>query len=933
MKPRMTVATVLFVIATSSVASAKARTAYPSFTGERVYVADVPDVYDPVRAEIARLAPHSRQTYYVVVVQSAGTGNLATGGYCDSLYQHWLSAAGERGMRLDEQRSVLIVLGIENRQLAVHAGTQLQAEYGLKGQSIDREIVAPHFIPYAKTGNYAEGLVVLLQKMEDRITQHDAARSRQPEQAAEAGDQSRKNAAAILPEAEQPQVALQKIPSEVAKVNMTPTTPGGQGIESLEYHMSKVPAATDSGLPLPVWIGAGLVVCLLGFVALRRWLHARRQHSVAQQFATFKEQVMRLSATLDALQERHKLLPVNGTDAHGPMTGETLAMYHAAREAIGEYREDWLKLMETWERAEKLIQSETALGTGRFKDAQRILAAAGIQGSLQGVAEKCGSSLDRLEHGHKHAEQALARTGEDGKRLEQQLEAIQVAGIAPDPYRPHLETGTALVERARGLLSADPIGAQAVLAQRQKLVSELSLRMDHIQQRWKEAKQADQALQQAAALLQQRRAEGFLLQEEGVAPDALLAEGRERHGAALQTIHAGDADGANVHLQRTVAVAGLAIEAIDRHVKAKSECERAISARQAELQRLRLLALETRNQQSQLEREFAADSWRNVSAHLGVSGAALESLSTNVEQAIQMSSPSVQHYCAAASLLERVGQEQQRVAGLHAAVGQRLKELSEIRAQCRSKLGEAHGFAGRLGELLRSHSTDRPRSNQRYGSACQSLQQIALDMAAAQPDWVKLSGRLDETRADLEKAERMAREDMQLAEQAQAEIRETEQVLQRAKAFFNHGVAADVSSAEALLVQARSQLSAQAYEEVIQLANRAEQAAKAALDEATRRAQAKQEQLDRERRERDAAAQREATGVSAGIGALSAITSFADAPQAAPAAAMPLSPSAAPAISAMEAGSQNIGTSVSSWTSEPPPPATTLPSGTSQSSW
>ena len=74
-------------------AHAQQKTPIPTFTGERVIVAGVPDRYDALAGQIARLEKSSPQSYYVVVVKSTGTGSSATRGLCRRIGRR-LAAAG-----------------------------------------------------------------------------------------------------------------------------------------------------------------------------------------------------------------------------------------------------------------------------------------------------------------------------------------------------------------------------------------------------------------------------------------------------------------------------------------------------------------------------------------------------------------------------------------------------------------------------------------------------------------------------------------------------------------------------------------------------------------------------------------------------------------------------------------------------------------------
>lgn len=65
---------------------------------------------------------------------------------------------------------MLIFLAIQNRQLSVHAGSELQKTYGLMGQTIDRKLVTPHFIPQARAGNYVQRVSLLIDRIEEWIS-------------------------------------------------------------------------------------------------------------------------------------------------------------------------------------------------------------------------------------------------------------------------------------------------------------------------------------------------------------------------------------------------------------------------------------------------------------------------------------------------------------------------------------------------------------------------------------------------------------------------------------------------------------------------------------------------------------------------------------------------------------------------------------------
>lgn len=228
---------VLAALAVLAVSAAQAKTPFPAFTGERVYVAGVADVYAPVRAAIQEIQASSPQQYYVVVVQSSGTGPYATLEYVDGLFQAWLQQSRQQGKPLDVERSVVVVLAIENRQLAVHAGTVLQAKYGLQGAAIDRQLVQPYFIPHAKAGDHATGLVALLKETEKLIAAKDETARREAQEAVARAAEIRRSAESTL-------TGANTLRSEVAK-ELTARRDAGLDVKALQEQATKAGESLD----------------------------------------------------------------------------------------------------------------------------------------------------------------------------------------------------------------------------------------------------------------------------------------------------------------------------------------------------------------------------------------------------------------------------------------------------------------------------------------------------------------------------------------------------------------------------------------------------------------------------------------------------------------------------------------------------------------
>ena len=908
----ITMAKVLTVVwAVSAVAAA---TPFPQFTGKRLYVTGDVQAYAAVEAKIAEIEANSRQTYYVVVVPSAGEGSSATRNYTDALYQAWKREAAAGGLKLDTERAVIIVLAQENRQLAVHGGSRLQAAYGFAGDTIDRELVVPHFVPHAKAGNYPEGLLALLTNVETWLQAHEAqapvATVAQPPAAGPPATPAESVAPAVAEGRELVGAKLAEAPVPVARPPMFATR--------TETHLSVPSAAhrsTAASFPVALSLGLGLALLV---VAVQRWRHTRSRQAAAERLREYKEQVMQLSSSLDALRERHAALPTTDPDFQQPMAGDTLQLYESVRTALESLREHWLQLMDAWEQAESTLKREWWLGMAQSREAQRLLAAAAAPRALERVVKQCTEPLNRLEQAHETAAKALADAAAESARLDEQKQSLTALGVDPQRIEAESQARDVLLAQTNGLLVADPIRMQALLSQAHDRAAEFATRCLRLIELFAAARQVEQDLQQARQLVAQKRQQGLLLRETSADPDPRLNEATEQQARGLQLLKQADASAGAELIERARNLTQQALAAVQAHEKARADSAQQLPARRAEQDRLRPMLQQAQADRAQLSREFAAPSWQGVAGHADAALAQLARIDAELEQAARQAATDVQHYGAAIECLNRVTAAQQQTATALAAVGNALRDLTVLRTACQTRLRECQTLTATVGELLRTHSADRPRSNQQYQSACDATQRLRSACALPQADWPQLSARLDEALSEFRQAEQLAREDMRLADQARAEIGEAEREFRRIQGFNRLGFSATAPAAERALVEARERLVVQAYEESIALAQRATQSARQAEAEAIRQADARQAELDRQRREQE---QQQQAAAMALLAATHAATQAAAAQQQA----------------AQQQAAQAHAALPTHFT---PPPAhdtgtssTSFPTGTSQTSW
>lgn len=1043
---------VLFTIpvAAGLVAQGQERTPIPEFTGQHLYVAGVESSFALVQSEIERVEAQSAQRYYAVVIRSAGAGTWAARDYIDELDRTWRKQAAERQLPLDVDRSVIMVLAVENRQLAVHAGQRLQDEFGLRGQAIDRDLVGPKFTPFARAGKYDEGLAALVVEFEAYVKAKEAEQVRQREEAAARAAQLTRDVEATLSAARQARTDLERelaerrdtgldvtdltsqfestaaqivVAEEQQAGNPASALAAGQaasqslhsiqaelrrltavqhqaadrlaGLDSLVHQVSeqvdqqarkglsvgaiqseldkqvaaltaaraslvakpdqaqdqaqqidtaltvlleqsgqlpelqqrfqpqlaavhtlrdsvnaKLARAQQAGAAttdlqdrlqtidarlqdadrlgqsdyvaalaviepvqpqlqsltkvidarvdnhkfrtqtLPKTIGLSAIVVLLVVVCLRRvWVRQLRKR-IARELEQFVSQVVAINDVLDALQRRHQLLPYTDADYTEPMLGTTLELYQAAETALRNNRKQWLRLMDARTEAQELLDQSGPLGTKLLKAARQAIQKAGAPNTVQDIQRECAAPLDRLEQGHEEAQKLLAAGDEDIRQLPQSLEAIAAAHLPVIPYQSDVEAAAAIVAHSREVLRSDPIGAQALLAEAHAKALALKQQMEAV---LRQRKRVDEVLSQRAAttdLCKRRRGEGLLLAEEPFNPDLALAESEELCRAALEELNHGHADPAAATIDRAAQAVQRAAQGIERQIAAQAKCTSELPARRAETERLRSLAGAAGGTRTELERDFAPESWRQVAGHLSQAVSSLNHGDRLTAEAATAAGQPVQHFCQAVDLLEQTQAQQRQIAALLAAIDQRLVELRDTRQRCQARISAIGRQAGQVAEFLRSNTADRPRANLHFQDARRKLEQVSAQALQPRPDWPGLQRQSEEIDTALRQSLEWAQQDVRLSDQAIQEIAAAERTVLAVKTWYSQGITADTSSAESQLNQARNSLQSQAYEQAIAQASAAQQAASTAREAAVRQAQLRQIAQEEQRRRR-----------------------------------------------------------------------------------
>jgi hypothetical protein len=896
----------LGVMLVDSSARAQDQTPFPEFDGKRVYVAGVPDQYKGLAGQIAELEKSSKQTYYVAVVKSSGHGESSGADYVKSMYATWRRQAESRGLALDPERSIVVVVAMERQQVAVRPGTALR-DLGLDGATVHRDLVGPGstFVKLAKAERYPEAIAALLNETDRWIRARDVTTAR----AGEIQSSSSPPVRSTQPEAPRP-------------------GPGTQTANGPRESSARLAA---------IGIGVALLAIILA-VGVLFWLaHQRVRSRVARRIKDVRSKATDVMDRLDALKERLKLLPTTDPDFQAPMDGETLTLYNTVQAALGKLWDRWLQVMDTLDKAQKL-SSATASPLQRKKllDAEALLDQEDLFEEIEAQSQACVRDMDRLNQAHESARGLVQAIDEAKAQLDTQLAAVEKLGLPTAPYKDDLIAIGAGTTRAGTRLTADPIGAVSALEELRARSEGLLNRLGRVAAMFQEAQQAGTSLEGVKRLVANHRAQGLELGEEGGNPDHFLGQGSQAHSQALMALRAGNPDAAAKALEtvRSGVEQGQAV--IEQVRKAKAFCDREQPGRVRETERLRAAMPQAESYFRELQQGFAPSSWQAVARNLDQARALLATFDRMAEDAASASAGS-QKYLAAARQLEQLAQQQQIALRLMSGLGEQLNGLSAIRAECQKRRGEMEaigrrvegyfrqhdqavgeialgsrdsalrdreevlaGFQGprsdwpsvsralasafeefaiaqsqaeadiraheqlsdeygrarqeldRVARLLSGRREDRVAANQHFRAAAEVLDRVGLDLSSSRGEWTRLLERVRGAGEDLEQAERLARDDIRLAGQAESEVSEAVRSIRQAHGYFAMGVTVDTSGAEAAVDQAHQLLQAQEYEQAIQCAGAAVQQARQAYQEAVQQASWRETQADADRRRRQA---------------------------------------------------------------------------------
>jgi uncharacterized membrane protein YgcG len=902
------------ILSLGTAARAQEKTPIPRLSNQRVYVVGVPDRYGGLTEQISRLERSSPQSYFVVIVKSTGPGASATKEYADELFETWKSQASRRGLSFDAERSVIIVVALEKQQVAVHTGATLRTEFGLRAATVERELIRDAFIPLAKADKYPEAIAALLNATNNWIAARDSKTARAG--AAAAAPSAPKATTAQQPPRQATRAArspavvlgviivaigstaliwiwirhrrtmnrlgtrLKEIKSQAVvvmdrldglkeRLKLLPSSPdfakqmSGQTQALYNDVEGKVGKLWDGWLQVMEALDKAERLAARAGSPLSQKTLGEAEELINRQgsFQEIENQAQTISADVDRLDHAHDEARqvLEAIKSAGPKLDKALETVGKVDLPTSPYQEE-LAALDAGKTQASSVLGPDPIGTKTVLEqlksrAEKLLGRIERVASLASEARQVKTSLETIKRqvaGHRGQGLNLLEAGGNPDHALEQGEAahseLLIALKSGDP-----DAGAAKLEEARSLVQ----DAQATIEKVQKAKAFCEKEQPA---RVRETERLRTALPQAEAY------QNNLEREFARSSWQAVARNLDQARALIATFdHQAQNAAAAATSTRQEYLRGAAL--LEELARQQQIVLRLMSGLGEQLNSL----TDVRNECRKLNEQLASnerEAEQYVRRYDPIVGDVARNSLTSAQQ-------------TRAAISARSGDARPDWPALRQSLLAAIEDVSIARSQAEEdvknheeltrEFDQVRQTASRVYALLASHQEDRLAANQLYQSAADALDRIGLSLSQPRGASAGLLEQLRTAAGDLDHSEQSAREDIRLAAQAQSLISDAGLAIGQARSYSSMGFMVDTSSAESQVLQAQQLLQSQNYEQSIQCAGAAIQAAREIYYAAMQQMMLQQAAMAAEARR--AAARRAAqpwNGVSFGAAAASA---------------------------------------------------------------
>ncbi len=526
---------------------------------------------------------------------------------------------------------MITVVSLDDRKVAVQPGKHLIDRAGLGKKTVD-PLIDQAFVPLARQGKFPEALAALLTRIEDQV--------------------ERQGSLAAVPEKN----AL-VTPGERTRSETSVAVPAAKQATSQTGVQNQMLLALMASL-----LAVGLIVALLIWLARRR-----TRNSVEFKIKQYKKSAVDVMDRLDALKSRLKKLPVEDPDFKEPISGETLAVYQKIEVNLTGLWDRWLEVMDALDKAQALAKKDSALGTEKLKEAEKLVSDSKVFEQIEAEAKNCSASMDELNQAHENARSAAEVVVVRQKEIQSGVEKVEKEGLPSVPYKPEIDGIAAQATKAREILTPDPIGARQTLDNAQERAAALRDRVHQILDRFADGRKVSEALSALGQCVADTRKTGLRLDEEGGNPDHPIGQTFQKLEALRKAVHDGDPQAALQHLQASQSLLEQSQQTLADVLKSKDLCEKVQPERVRETQNLRGALGQYEAFENELKRNFAASAWQAVAGNLAQAKVLLGTFDLKAQEVATAATQ--QKYLLGARLLNQLIQEQQAVFQLMSSRG------------------------------------------------------------------------------------------------------------------------------------------------------------------------------------------------------------------------------------------------------------------------
>ncbi len=681
--------------------------------------------YDNLRNCLRRLDSSAGASYFAAVVAITSADGSPSPErsdavpYVDALYRAWLPSG-----RLDPAEHVLIVLGLDNRAVAVHQGHRW-ADLGFEGAAIRQVIDGSSFSSYARGGDYGLALCDLALAIDRRLAE-----------LATAGEEPRAPALA----------------------------PSGQG-----------ESAGDGLLGGGFLLGLLPLAAIVAMALIRGSRRRRARGRATSELARWQEKIGVAAERVLAIETEH---PLYFATAAERWTGDSRELDRQAADAVNHVFLLYSKAFELHDRARYLVEgaagrggvlalfgsaepyeqawkllreSEVKIETGEAEERRRIFLP--LRGEYRGISADLlddldaayGTAYDKLRQVMEVAERTRGLAGGAGRSA---AEALAAAGRRGELGLPVEHLQQALDPWLERRLAADQLAASDPIAAGVEL-EEAIRELDLVAERARSGNAAIEAvrgpIQELGKELRRQvarlREAGFKLEEPGFDPDLrldrgvvearrieqLLAGGEEREAARLRSaLEQGLTELAEQLKESEAARAGVP-EALDRLVAASRQLAARVPEAEATL--------------STMAAEHAAGAFREEADNL----LELDQLSGRLDEWFEhiREDHGAQRYLSAVADLESAGRLLAEGVELLDAIDTVEARLVEARDSARQLAYRSQQHLGRLDQFAggSSHSSPLGIGAQLRRSISELVARTSVSLEEAggpRPQWLEL---------------------------------------------------------------------------------------------------------------------------------------------------------------------------------------------------